>query len=345
MARRGPFFFALIGIAALAAAFYVARPLAPHATGTDVPPPAIAPAVVCLGHVDIDGGVTSIAPPHAGRVTSVAVAEGATVEAGAVLLKLDDRRARFAADEARAALDAAKLRLARAEQDLRQHPTRAAQLKASQESAEQKLAASRAQLERQEELYRINNSSNQEVRAAASQVKEQEAQVRVAKERLAEFQQSDPKLPVDEARSALAAAEAQVRSADYAVEQCEVKAPSAGTVLQIQTRPGEVVGGPGTVAPVLFCPDRPFIVRAEVEQEFVRRLKAGQLARVEDEASGGPVWTGKVARIAGWFSARRGTTDKPSAFKDVPTVECIIQLDDRKPPLRIGQRVQVTIAN
>jgi multidrug resistance efflux pump len=345
MARRGPLFFALLGVAALAAAFYIARPLAPHAAGTDVPPPATAPAVVCLGHVDIDGGVTAIAPPHAGRVTSVAAAEGATVEAGVVLLKLDDRRARFAAEEARATLESAKLRLARAEQDLRQHPTRVAQLRAAHESAEQKLDASRALLERQQELYRINNSSNQEVRAAMSQVKEQEAQVRVAKERLVEFQQADPKLPVDEARTALTAAEAQVRSADYGVDQCEVRAPSAGTVLQIQTRPGEVVGGPGTAAPILFCPDRPFIVRAEVEQEFVRRLKVGQLARVEDEASGGPAWTGRVARIAGWYAARRTTTDKPSAFKDVPTVECIIQLDDRKPPLRIGQRVQVSIGS
>jgi HlyD family secretion protein len=345
MARRGPVFFVLIGVAALAAGFYIARPLAPHAAGTDVSPPVTAPAVVCLGHVDIDGGVTAISPPHSGRVMTVTVAEGSTVEAGAVLLKLDDRPARFAADEARAALGAAKLRLTRAEQDLRQQPSRAAQLRAAQESAEQRLAAARYQLERQQELYKINNSNLQDVRSADSLVREHEAQVRAAKERLAEFEQTDPKLPVQEARTALAAAESQVRSAEYAVDQCEVRAPSAGTVLQIQTRAGEVVGAAGAVAPILFCPDRPFIVRAEVEQEFVRRLKVGQMARVEDESAGGPVWTGRLARIAGWYAARRSTTDKPSAFKDVPTVECIIQLDDRRPPLRVGQRVQVTIAN
>ena len=98
----------------------------------------------------------------------------------------------------------------------------------------------------------------------------------------------------------------------------------------------------GTPAPILFCPDRPFIVRAEVEQEFVRRLKVGQVARVEDESGGRQVLVRRVARIAGWYSSRRATNDKPSAFKDVPTVECLIQLDDRRPPLRIGQRVQVT---
>jgi len=32
-------------------------------------------------------------------------------------------------------------------------------------------------------------------------------------------------------------------------------------------------------------------------------------------------------------------------FKDVPTVEVLIQLDERRPPLRIGQRVQVVIGD
>ncbi len=345
MARRGPLFFLLIAGVALAAGFLIARPLAPHASGTDVPPPAPAriPAVVCLGHVDIDGGVTSINPPHPGRVVAVNVAEDAAVQAGAVLLKLDDRPARFEADQARAAVETAKLRLTRAEQDLRQHPTRVAQVQAALESAEFKLAGAQHQLQRQEELLKINNANLQEVRAAESLVKEQEALVRAAKERLTELQQSDPALPVREATADLTAAEARARSAEYGVGECELRAPTAGTVLRIQTSVGEVVGGTGTAAPILFCPDRPFVVRAEVEQEFVRRLAVGQKARVEDEAAGGPAWSGKVARIAGWYASRRGTNDKPSAFKDVPTVEVLIQLDDRHPPLRIGQRVQVTI--
>jgi multidrug resistance efflux pump len=351
-ARRGPLFFLFLATAAVAAGFLIARPLAPHASGIDVPPPGDPhagtpppkpPAVVCLGHVDIDGGVTSITPPRSGRVVEACVTEGATVEAGTVLLKLDDRPARFEAEQARAAVETARLKLTRAEQELKQHPTRLAQLRATLESEEHKLSALQHQLERQQELFRINNTNAQEVRAAESQVKEQEAQVRVALERMLELEQADPNLPVREARTSMAATETRARAADYEVEQYTVRAPSAGTVLRVQTSPGEVVGGPGAAAPLLFGPDRPFIVRAEVEQEFVRRLAVGQRARVEDEAAGGPAWTGKVARIAGWYSARRGTNDKPSAFKDVPTVECVIRLDDRRPPLRIGQRVQVAI--
>jgi len=84
-------------------------------------------------------------------------------------------------------------------------------------------------------------------------VKEQEAQVRAAKERLTELQQSDPALPVREATADLTAAESRARSAEYAVTECEVRAPTAGTVLRLQTSVGEVIGGTGTAAPILFC--------------------------------------------------------------------------------------------
>jgi HlyD family secretion protein len=343
-ARRGPLFFVLIAGGALAAGFLLARPLAPHAAGdVPAPPPAPVPVVVCLGHVDVDGGVTAINPARSGRVVEVCVVEGAAVAAGAALLKLDDRPARFEAEQARAAADTTRLKLNRAEQDLRQHPTRIAQLRATAESAGHKLATAQHQLERQQDLLKINNASLQEVRVAESQVKEQEGQARAAKERLAELEQSDPALPVREATADLAAAESRVRSSDYAVEECVVKAPLAGVVLRVQTNAGEVVGGPGATPPILFCPDRPFIVRAEVEQEFVRRLHVGQRARVEDESTGGQAWTGRVDRVAGWYAARRGVNEKPSAFKDVPTVECVIAFDEPRPPLRIGQRVQVMI--
>jgi multidrug resistance efflux pump len=344
MARRRPLFLMLVAGIALAVGYLIARPFTQQATGTDVPrPPAKAPVVVCLGHVDVEGGVTAISPPQSGRVIAVNVAENGSVIADAVLLNLDDRQARFAAAQARAAVESAKLRLNVAEQDMRQQPMRIAQLQAASESAEHKLATARHLLERQQELLKINNTNIQDVRAAESQVKEQEALVRASWEKLVEAQRTDANLPVREARAALVAAEAQAHSADYAVEQCEVRAPSAGTVLRVQTSAGEIIGGAGSPAAILFSPDKPFVVRAEVEQEFVRRLEVGQKAKVEDESGGGTAWTGKVARIAGWYSSRRGFNDKPSAFKDVPTVECLIQLDERRPALRIGQRVQVTI--
>jgi multidrug resistance efflux pump len=342
--RRGSWALFLLGGCLLTTGYLVLRPTAPSAARPDPPPPPTTalPQVVCLGHVDVDGGVLALAPARAGQVIELRVQEGEAVASGAVLLRLDDRSARFDVEQARAVLDAARARLTRAEQDRRQHPVRLAQQRATVEAAEQHLDAARHQLERQRELLKINNTNVQDVRAAESQVKELEARVREAREKLAELNLSDPELPAREAKAEVAVAESRLHQAEYAVEQCELRAPGAGTVLRVQTGPGEVVGGPGAAAPLLFCPDRPFIVRAEVEQEFIRRLGVGQRAKVEDEVTAGAAWTGRVVRIAGWY-AKRSTQEKPSAFKDVPTVECIIALDDARPGLRIGQRVQVVI--
>jgi multidrug resistance efflux pump len=257
---------------------------------------------------------------------------------------LDDRPARFDAEQARAALDSANARLTLAAQSSRQHPARIAQQRAAVESADHRLATAREHLFRQQELFKINNTNFREVSGAESQVKDLEAQARATRERLAELGLTDPDLPVRAAKAEVAATEAKLQQAEYAVEQCELRAPSAGTVLRVQAAVGEVVGGPAGVAPFQFCPDRPFIVRAEVEQEFVSRLAVDQRAVVEDEATPhGATWPGRVTRIAGWYAARRNVSDRPAAFKDVPTVECVIALDGPRPPLRIGQRVQVMI--
>lgn len=334
--------FVLAG--ALTAGYLVARPFGQNGNGSNgTRAEAKIPAVVCLGHVDVEGGLAAIGSAKVGRVVEVCVAEGASVNQGDALLKLDDRSAKLAADKERANVESARLKLARAEQDLQLHPSRVAQIRAASESAQYRLNSAKHQLQRQEDLLKINNANLEEVRAAESQVKEQEAQVRAAKERLAEFEKSNPQLSVSEMKSELAAAEALALAADYAVEQHTVRAPMAGTVLRIQTGVGEMVGGNATAAPITFRPNRPLIVRAEVEQEFVRRLEVGQSARIRDESGGDAVWTGSLTRIAGWYSARRTRHENPSAFKDVPTVECIIQLTDPQPPLRIGQRVQVTI--
>lgn len=334
--------FVLAG--ALTAGYLVARPFGQNGNiSTGTRSESNVPAVVCLGHVDVEGGLSTIGSAKAGRVVEVCVAEGASVNQGDALLKLDDRAAKLTADKERANVESAKLKLARAEQDLQLHPSRVAQIRAALESAQHRLESAKHQLQRQEDLLKINNANLEEVRAAESQVKEQEAQVRAAKERLTEFEKSNPQLSVRERKSELAAAEALALAADYAVEQHIVRAPLAGTVLRIQVGVGEMIGGSASAAPITFCPKRPLIVRAEVEQEFVRRLKVGQSAKIRDESGGNTVWTGSLARIAGWYSARRARNENPSAFKDVPTVECIIHLNDPQPPLRIGQRVQVTI--
>ena len=104
-----------------------------------------------------------------------------------------------------------------------------------------------------------------------------------------------------------------------------------------------MIAGEPRQPPIEFCPGGPRIIRAEVEQEFVGRVAAGQPALIKDDVQPGSTWQGKVTRVADWYAQRRPILHDPSLFTDVRTVEILIAVDPGQPPLRIGQRVRVTI--
>src|SRR5439155_1489103 len=142
----------------------------------------------------------------------------------------------------------------------------------------------------------------------------------------------------------LAAAEVARRQADRAAEDCVLKAPSAGVVLRVQASPGESVA-PGTpVSPIVFRPDGPLVVRAELEQEFLGRVRPGMRATVRDEfRPDAPGWTGTVTRVGNWVARKRAVALEPGELGDVRTVECVVALDAPPAELLVGQRVRVRI--
>ena len=135
--------------------------------------------------------------------------------------------------------------------------------------------------------------------------------------------------------------------AKLAVEESVVTAPSDGKVLRLDLRKGDLLAAQPKSPPLIFCPAGPRIIRAEVEQEWAGRVQEGQVANIEDETSNGdgPKWSGKVVRISDWMAHRRSILPDPSQFHDIRTLECIISLDSNQPPLRIGQRMRVSLSN
>jgi hypothetical protein len=86
------------------------------------------------------------------------------------------------------------------------------------------------------------------------------------------------------------------------------------------------------------------IVRAEVEQEFANRVSVGQVAKIQDDGTGGGEWRGQVVRISDWFPQRRSVQMEPMQFNDVRTMEVVIRVQPGgKEPLLIGQRVRVIL--
>jgi multidrug resistance efflux pump len=305
-----------------------------------VPEPA---GLVCFGHVDLEYGVTGLAPTLPGRVAELLVRENDEVAAGTVLLRLEDRAARLRVAEARAALAAAQAQLTQTRKAPEQQQVRIAQQQAALDAAEHRLQAARQTLTRRRDLHRIDQLNAADVVIAEEQVKELEAMEKAARGVLAEIRLHDPSADVERTVAEVAAVKARLDQAEHALEECSLRAPKAGKVLRILVGPGDFLAGqPGQPA-VQFSLLGPRIVRAEVDQEFARRLAIGQTALVEDETAASGVHHGRVTQISDWYTRRRSVLQEPFERNDVRTLECLISLEDGRPPLRIGQRVRVTI--
>src|SRR5262249_31391242 len=115
------------------------------------------------------------------------------------------------------------------------------------------------------------------------------------------------------------------------------------TLLRLSVNVGEVLGNNPQRPVILFCPAGPRIVRAEVEQEFAVKLVPGMSATIEDDATGGGKWKGKVARVSDWYSPRPAAVAEAREFNEIRTLEVILSVEEGKEPLRIGQRLRVII--
>src|SRR5262249_12438592 len=174
-------------------------------------------------------------------------------------------------------------------------------------------------------------------------VKELEAAALAAEDKLHELELVDPAADALRAEADVTAKQARLESAQYAVDECSLRAPCDGKVLRVLVGRGDLLGSQPRQPVVQFCPNEPRIVRAEIEQEFAGRVAVGQPASVQDDSRAGPTWHGKVVRISDWYTHRRSILQEPLQFNDVRTMECIIQLDPHPESPRIGQRMRVSL--
>lgn len=326
---------------------YSSRGAPPALGGTNENPTAVSSAdegTVCFGQVDLIHGVTALYPLQPGRVKEVLVEEGQTVAEGEVLIRLEDGPARSRVAEAQAALDEAKLRLKQTRKMPEKQQSRIAQQQDAVETMRARLDTARHQLARQQKMVKAQLADVNDLAISEDRVKELEAMVRGEEKRLDDLKQQDVKDDIRRAEKEVEVMKARRDQAQFALEECTLKAPRRGSVLRLLVGPGDVLSSQPKQPAVQFAIEGPQVVRADVEQEFIARVAVGQPAVIEDETRSGRVWKGKVERVANWITQRRSVLHEPFQFNDIRTVEALITLEAGQPPLRIGQRIRVRIS-
>jgi multidrug resistance efflux pump len=297
--------------------------------------------VVGLGYVDVIDGVTPLHPLQPGRVKQVLVKEGDPVKQGDLLLTMDSELQQLKLREAQADLEAAKAEAASVESQLaKNHAHELAAQQKKIEAAQFELESAKKELEAFEDLKK-QQPLQYEVRQ--NKLKATQATIDAEKELLKKIEDADIKTPVALLKDKVKAKQAVVDQAQRLVSECELRAPADGIVLRVFATAGETLSSQPREPALQFCPNLPRIVRVEILQEWADKVTKDAAAYIEDDTRSGTRWKGKVARVSDWFTHRRSVLQEPFQYNDVRTLECIVTLEPGGPPVRIGQRVRVTV--
>ncbi|MEO7431815.1 MAG: HlyD family efflux transporter periplasmic adaptor subunit [Dokdonella sp.] len=285
-----------------AATFLLASALAACSKAT--PEPALSGAAatpwlaMARGQVDVEGGLVRVVAARDGRVASVAVEDGDALKAGDVLAMLDDRQARIGVGIAEASV---------------------AQAQAQVDVLKARLHPASVQAGRIAEAAGAGAATGQSSDDASAALAVLKAEIRAG--------EANVKLASEHVSAAKADLDAQ-----------SIRAPAAGRIVRRSVHVGDVVSV--QLASELFqlLPERPRIVRAELNEAYVDLVKPGMQAEVVRDSDQGTPVMARVLRVGEVFGPSR-LTDDPVERAGAHDVECVLQLDNS--PFRIGQRVLV----
>ncbi|UIK04299.1 HlyD family secretion protein [Neorhizobium galegae] len=216
-----------------------------------------------------------------GRLTKLDVAEGQATEAGAPLFKLDSlsEEAAVAAASAALAQSQAALDLAQAAQ---KRPEEIDVLRASEREATARLDLAEQDLDRTRVLVERGTSTRANLDTATATEAANRAALDNVRSQiiLAALPARDETLR--QARESVAAAKADLTSAEAALARRSVSAPATGSVETLYYRTGEVV--PAGRPIVALLPPENVRIRFFVPETEIARLSLGQPIRVTCDA-------------------------------------------------------------
>lgn len=297
-------------------------------TATTAAPPARSPwTATAPGRVEPRGGEIRLATTTAARIAEIPVRINDKIQAGDLLLRLED-------DELRARTMAADAELAvrRRDRDAEQVNNLARDRRNAEDNvtvAERNLITQRLELDRVARLQRTGTGgvTLEQVNAQRTQVTQ--AIDRVDQERAAlRRAQTASNVPAQtRAEAAVTASRADVAIAEATWERTRIRAPSDGTVLQILTRVGELAAATPEQTLIVIGDLTALRVRAELEERDSAKVRVGQQVVIRSDAFPGLEYSGRVATIAQTVAPPRIAQRGPRRPNEQDTLEVTIDMD------------------
>jgi HlyD family secretion protein len=308
-----------------------------RATAAETPDDKLWQAVA-PGRVEPQSGEIKITAPVTGRIGEVLVKVNDKVFAGEPLIRLEDgeTQARLLAAQAQVALRT------RARND-----QRSSSRSGSRRQAEDAIAES------EQAVFDAWSALDKTV-AAKTGEKGSDAEIEAARARLTRAQDHLKQQKVDlrrleiefgvplpnQTEGQLTVARAELLGVQAAVEKLTIRAPIAGTVLQVNAKAGELAT-PSAAQPLLSLGDISAMrVRAELDERDFGRIKVGQPVLVRSAAFREREFAGKVLSIAPIVQSSRINSRDQRNLTDVSVTEVVVDLAEPG-PLTVGMKVDV----
>ena len=328
-----------VGLAGFGGYVLAARPLQALAVETPASLASKVPAwiIASIGRAEPKNGEIRITPTVPGRIAQSFVRANDRVEEGDVLLRLEDDEARF-----RLVSTEAEAAVRRRERDAQPVVAGREDVKRIEDalySAERIETGARFELDF---VLSARRTGGTDQPVASARKRLVEARERVKRERTAlGTALAKPGLAApNRLEAAFTAARAEVSVAETMLDKTRIRAPSAGTILQIAGKVGETIG-PSMDHPLLVMGDLSAMrVIAEVDETDAAKVRLGQAVFVRSDTYPGKDFEGKVTAVAPSLAQPRIGQRGPRRPTDVEVLEVTILLDGTV-PLLTGMRTEV----
>jgi HlyD family secretion protein len=255
-----------------------------------------------------------------GRVVELPVEEGQSIQAGALLARLDndDYKQRVLTDEASVRVRQSNLALTLA-------GTREQEIKAAQQTmldAQADMQQKKLDYDRAQRLFSEGVISAQEHDLTDTALKRSQATFQAAQQKYNEALEGSRKEDIAIAQANLKEASANLGVSRVNLDYTVLRAPTAGVITVRQAELGEVVV-PGT--PVVTLADLDHIwLRAYIAESDVGRIRWGQDATITTDTYSGKQYHGRVSFIA---SDAEFTPKSVQTYKERVTLVYRIKID------------------
>ena len=335
-------------IAVIALVFAVGAVVAMKPVRHKEPPPSPPPsakfesAVGAVGLVEANTENISISTAVSGLVTGLYVHAGDRVKPGQKLFSLDDRDLQADLQVKRAALEAARARLAKLEEQPRPEDIPPAEARVRE--AQANLADTEVQVKLIESVTDRRAVREEDVQRRRLAYKAAQARLAEAEAQLALLKAGAWAPDILAAKSEVAQAEAQLKLVETNIDRLTMRAPVDGVILQSNVRLGQFAQTGTLASPLIILGSvTPLHVRVDVDEHDAWRVRGGSPAAASPRGNGSLKIPLEFVRFEPYVIPKKSLTGDSTERVDTRILQVIYRVKDQNAPLYVGQQMDVYI--